>query len=187
MNSTLKSLLFWMVLVVVGVLIWNFSHTFQKTPGDIPFSTVLENVEQGKVVKVQIVGNRIKGTTTGTTGNGSEQFRTYAPAMYEGLLKELRDKQIVIEAEEPTASPWATLLYSWAPILLMIGFWIFIMRQRPERLKDVEEIDVVEGQLAHSEYVDEDSRREVIAQAHDIDQSAHQRAKGAERATQADK
>ena len=129
MNSTLKSLLFWMVLVVVGVLIWNFSHTFQKNPGDIPFSTFLDYVDKEQVEKVQIVGNRIKGTHTSTTGNGSEQFRTYAPTMYEGLLKELRDKKVVIEAEEPTASPWATLLYSWAPILLMIGFWIFIMRQ----------------------------------------------------------
>ncbi len=66
MNSTLKSLLFWMVLVVVGVLIWNFSHTFQKSPGEIPFSTFLDYVAEEKVVKVQIVGNRIKGTITGT-------------------------------------------------------------------------------------------------------------------------
>jgi cell division protease FtsH len=129
LNSTLKSLLFWMVLVVVGVLIWNFSNTFRPAPGEIPFSTFLDYVEQGKVVKVQIVGNRIKGTTTGTTGNGNEQFRTYAPDMYEGLANKLVERDIVIEAEEPTASPWATLLYSWAPILLMIGFWIFIMRQ----------------------------------------------------------
>jgi cell division protease FtsH len=129
LNSTLKSLLFWMVLVVVGVLIWNFSNTFRPGPGEIPFSTFLNYVEEGKVVKVQIVGNRIKGTTTGTTGNGNEQFRTYAPDMYEGLANKLVERDVVIEAEEPAASPWATLLYSWAPILLMIGFWIFIMRQ----------------------------------------------------------
>ena len=129
MNSTLKSLLFWMVLVVVGVLIWNFSQTFQKTPAEISFSTFLDRVDEGKVVSVEITGNRIKGTTTGTTGNGNEQFRTYAPEQYEGLVNQLRMKGVVIDAEEATASPWATLLYSWAPILLMIGFWIFIMRQ----------------------------------------------------------
>ena len=35
----------------------------------------------------------------------------------------------MVQAKEPTTSPWATLLYSWAPILLLIGFWIFFMRQ----------------------------------------------------------
>jgi len=45
----------------------------------------------------------------------------------------------------------------------------------PERISDVEEIDVVEGQLAESEYVDEESRRVAIEQAHDIDHAAHQR------------
>ena len=45
----------------------------------------------------------------------------------------------------------------------------------PERVRDVEEIDVVEEQLAHSEFVDEESRRIAIEHAHDIDQAAHQR------------
>jgi cell division protease FtsH len=71
LNSTLKSLLFWMVLVVVGVLIWNFSQTFRQPPTEIPFSTFLDRVDEGKVVTVEITGNRIKGTTTGTTGNGN--------------------------------------------------------------------------------------------------------------------
>jgi TRAP-type mannitol/chloroaromatic compound transport system permease small subunit len=62
-------------------------------------------------------------------------------------------------------------------VCIRTGVW-------PERLKDVEEIDVVGDQLAKSEYVDEDSRREAIAHAHDIEDAAHQRVKGAERATQ---
>ena len=129
MNSTLKSLLFWMVLVVVGVLIWNLSQTFRPNPAEIPFSTFLDRVEEGKVVSVEITGNRIKGTMSGTAGDGNELFRTYAPEQYVGLANQLNDKGIEIKAEEAAASPWATLLYSWAPILLMIGFWIFIMRQ----------------------------------------------------------
>jgi cell division protease FtsH len=129
LNSTLKSLLFWMVLVVVGVLIWNFSQTFRTPPAEIPFSTFLDRVDEGKVVSVEITGNKIKGTLLGSAGDGNEQFRTYAPEQYEGLANQLRTRGIEIRAEEASASPWATLLYSWAPILLMIGFWIFIMRQ----------------------------------------------------------
>jgi cell division protease FtsH len=76
-----------------------------------------------------MVGHEITGTLkTSTAGNGSDKFRTYAPD-FQGLANTLHAKGIGIQAKPETTSPWATLLYSWAPILLMIGFWIFIMRQ----------------------------------------------------------
>ena len=59
-------------------------------------------------------------------------------------------------------------------LCLRTGVW-------PERLRDVEEIDIVEEQLRQSEYVDEESRREVIAKAHAIEQAAHQRGGGEKR------
>jgi cell division protease FtsH len=129
LNSTLKSLLFWMVLVVVGVLIWNFSNSLQSKENNISFSLFMKHVEDKRVVTVVITGNEITGTLTGTAGTGSEKFRTYAPAQYEGLANKLDSMGVEINAKPETASPWATLLYSYAPILLMIGFWIFIMRQ----------------------------------------------------------
>jgi cell division protease FtsH len=58
-----------------------------------------------------------------------EKFRTTLPTQYEGLVNRLLEKKIIVQAKEPTASPWAALLLSWAPILLLIGFWIFFMRQ----------------------------------------------------------
>ena len=130
MNSTLKSLLFWMVLVVVGVLIWNFSTAFAgKSETGLPFSEFLKLVDDSKVQSVVMVGHEITGELkTSSVGNGRDKFRTYAPD-YPGLASKLHDKDIQIQAKPETTSPWATLLYSWAPILLMIGFWIFIMRQ----------------------------------------------------------
>ena len=130
MNSTLKSLLFWMVLIVVGVLIWNFSTTFQRSEAAMPFSTFLEHVQNKEVAAVTITGSEISGVLkTSVGGDGSTKFRTYAPTQYEGLGNKLSDNGVVITAKPETTSPWATLLYSWAPILLMIGFWLFIMRQ----------------------------------------------------------
>jgi cell division protease FtsH len=130
LNSTLKSLLFWMVLIVVGVLIWNFSNAFQRTESPMPFSTFLQEVQKENVASVVITGNEITGVLkTSVGGDGSPKFKTYAPTQYEGLANKLADHGILINAKEATASPWATLLYSWAPILLMIGFWLFIMRQ----------------------------------------------------------
>ena len=128
MNSTLKSLLFWMVLVVVAVLIWNFSANFNRGPQQIPFTTFLKEVTDKKVAEVEITGNEIKGKYVSGTPDGIA-FRTYAVSQYEGLGNLLTENGVAITGRDPSSSPWATVLYYWAPILLMIGFWIFIMRQ----------------------------------------------------------
>jgi len=115
-----------MVLVVVGVLIWNFSTGFQGPDQPMTFSDFIAKVDAGEVEEVTITGNEI----TGTLKVGVDtKFRTYAPPQYEGLGNKLLEKNVDVKAQKETASPWATLLYSWAPILLMIGFWIFIVRQ----------------------------------------------------------
>ena len=56
MNQTLRSMLFWMVLVVVGVLIWNFSTDFQARDTALPFSEFVAQVEQGQVDTVTLTG-----------------------------------------------------------------------------------------------------------------------------------
>jgi cell division protease FtsH len=123
-NSTLKSLAFWIVLVLVGILVWNISTRFQPSQKAEKFSEFMSKVDSGQISSATIVGSEI--TYTSKSG---DSFRTYAPAQYEGLANKLIDRNVVVSAREATASPWAALLYSWAPILLMIGFWIFFMRQ----------------------------------------------------------
>ena len=124
MNSTLKSLVFWIVLVVVGGLVWNFSTRFQTNQKPETFSEFMLKVDAGQVARATITGNEIAyGTKSG------DSFRTYAPAQYEGLANKLIERNVEVTAREQAASPWAALLYSWAPLLLMVGFWIFFMRQ----------------------------------------------------------
>ncbi len=112
------------MLVVMGVLIWNLSNSFQTRDSAVTFSDFVRWVDSGQVESVTITGNEITGVST-----SGERFRTYAPPQYEGLANRLIDRDVAVTAEEETASPWATLLYSWAPILLIIGFWVFFMRQ----------------------------------------------------------
>jgi cell division protease FtsH len=123
-NSTLKSLVFWVVLVVIGVLIWNFSTRLQQHDRQATFSEFMSWAESGNVARVIITGQEINGFT-----KSNEAFHTYAPSQYDGLVNKLIDKGVMVQAKEPTASPWASLLYSWGPIALMIGFWVFFMRQ----------------------------------------------------------
>ncbi len=124
MNSTLKSLLFWVALVVLGVLIWNVSTKLQTHEKTVTFSEFMSWADSGSVARVTITGQDVSGYT-----KTSEHFQTYAPAQYDGLVNKLIEKGVQVTAKEPTASPWATLLYSWGPMLLIIGFWIFFMRQ----------------------------------------------------------
>jgi cell division protease FtsH len=120
----LKSLLFWIVLAVIGVLIWNVSTKFQQNDHQVSFSEFMSWVDAGSVQRVLITGQEISGNT-----KEGAAFHTYAPEQYEGLANKLYDRGIVIQSKERTASPWATLLYSWGPMLLIIGFWVFFMRQ----------------------------------------------------------
>src|SRR3981081_3003965 len=81
-------------------------------------------VDAGSVAKVEVVGQDVNGVT-----KGNETFHTYAPTQYEGLVNRLMDRGVQVSSKEQTASPWASLLLGWAPMLLVIGFWLFFMRQ----------------------------------------------------------
>ena len=124
MNTRLKSLLFWMALMAGGLLIWNVSTNFQARDRTVTFSEFLQWVDSRQVESVTITGSEITGTST-----GGENFRTYAPLQYEGLANQLIDQDVAITARDETGSAWTTVLYYWAPILLIIAFWIFFMRQ----------------------------------------------------------
>jgi cell division protease FtsH len=124
LNSTLKSLVFWIVLLAIGVLVWNFSAKLQNKQELASFSEFVTWVDAGTVARVEITGNEITGIL-----KSNEAFRTYSPPQYEGLANRLIERNVIVDAKEATGSPWVTILSYWAPILLMIGFWVFFMRQ----------------------------------------------------------
>jgi len=120
----LKSLVFWVALFIVGLLIWNVSTKFQQHERRVSFSEFMSWVDAGSVARVEVVGQDVNGVT-----KGNETFHTYAPSQYEGLVNRLMDRGVQVSSKEQTASPWASLLLGWAPMLLAIGFWLFFMRQ----------------------------------------------------------
>ena len=124
MSPSVRSFAFWMVLVVVVVLIWNFSTDFQSRDESVSFSEFIRMVDSGQVESVTLSGNEVTGSTT-----SGESFRSFAPPQYEGLVNRLVERDVAVSAREAAGSPWTTLLYSWAPLLLILGFWIFFMRQ----------------------------------------------------------
>ncbi len=125
MNSTAKTILFWVALLLTAVLLYQVvQRTTSTDDTDFNFTRFLNEVERGSVKSVTIADSEITGELT--TG---ETFKTYLPMEYPDLLTLLRDKNIEVVGEPATQSPWISALVGWAPFLFLIGFWIFFMRQ----------------------------------------------------------
>jgi cell division protease FtsH len=125
LNSTAKTILFWVALLLTAVLLYQVVQQTSKGREQVfPFSRFLQEIERGNVKEVTIADSDVKGKLA-----SGDSFRTVLPMEYPQLIEMLRDKQVQITGEKPTQSPWLTALVSWAPFLFIIGFWIFFMRQ----------------------------------------------------------
>ena len=125
LNSTARTILFWVALLLTAVLLYQVVQGATATDdSEYNFTQFMEEVERGGVRQVSIADSEITGELT-----SGETFRTYIPMEYPELLSILRERNVVIEGEPTNQSPWLTALLSWAPFLFIIGFWIFFMRQ----------------------------------------------------------
>lgn len=125
MNSNVKTAIFWVVLICVAVLLWTVvKHGKNKPPANLTFSQFLYQVESGKVKKVTIAGNDVSGELS-----DDNQFRTTVPLNYPDLYKQLRDKNVGMEIKEAGTSNWVSILMNVVPFVLLLAFWIFMMRQ----------------------------------------------------------
>jgi len=119
-----KTLLFWIGLVVLGVLLWQFvQRSGSEEEREWTFSEFIEEVEQANVREVEIEGSNVKGRTKDNT-----PFTTVAPPDYD-MTDRLLAKNVRVKAKVPSQSPWLAALITYAPFLLLIGIWIFFMRQ----------------------------------------------------------
>ncbi|HUY18302.1 MAG TPA: ATP-dependent zinc metalloprotease FtsH [Candidatus Binataceae bacterium] len=124
MNQFSRSIALWLVLGLMFLLLFNIFSRPQTREPEIIFSDFLNQADKGQVSQVTIQGNQIHGVTT-----AGEHFKTYAPNDPE-LVKTLRDKSIKIAAKPPESDSWWMLaLVQGFPILLLVGVWIFFMRQ----------------------------------------------------------
>jgi cell division protease FtsH len=129
LNSTVKTALLWVVIIVLVFLLWSL---FQKTKGDsetIAFSQFMDRVNQGAVESVTIRGDDVRGETKATVAGGKKEFHTTAPTNYPAMIDLLRAKSVKLEVEHAADTPFITALITWAPILFLVGLWIFFMRQ----------------------------------------------------------
>jgi cell division protease FtsH len=124
LNPLYKNLALWLVISLMMVLLFNFFSRPEPGSQKLPYSDFLAAVEKGQVTSVEIQGNEVRGWSS-----DGQRFRTYAPDDPK-LISDLRAKNVRINVKPEDDSPWyMTILVSWFPMILLIGIWIFFMRQ----------------------------------------------------------
>ncbi len=128
MNTTVKNILLWMVILVVILLLFRVVDVGRTSTSTVSFTEFMEMVKKGDLDRVTIRGQEIRGYKKGAPEGREPGVRTYAP-VYNDLTSDLMKANVKITAEEPGQGSFLVILLQWAPILFLIGLWIFIMRQ----------------------------------------------------------
>ncbi|HEX7708039.1 MAG TPA: ATP-dependent zinc metalloprotease FtsH [Thermoanaerobaculia bacterium] len=130
MNSTVKTALLWVVIIVLVFLLWSLFNTAKGASQQIPFSEFRERVSSGQVEQVTVRADEIRGTTKASARGGKQEFHTVGPATWpEDLHKLLEEQRVVMNFEPQRDGAFVTALITWLPFLFLIGLWIFFMRQ----------------------------------------------------------
>jgi ATP-dependent Zn protease len=126
MKPVQKHLLAWMVAALVILLFWRVSARIHER--ELSFSDFMAQLERGHVAKVIITGSSSGSQIVGEFKNG-QSFRTFAPPQAPQLVSKLLEKNVVVNARDANSSSWLGHVISWTPIVIMIAFLIFFMRQ----------------------------------------------------------
>jgi cell division protease FtsH len=145
MNSTVKVVVFWALIVVSAWLLWQSVRSRPANAGapEISYSTFIAQAEAGKISSVSITGTHIEGQYRDGQGN----FRLTgpnSPGVYLGILEDMGAE--IRFRDVPAESPQLQLLGTWAPLILLAGLWFFMVRQIRRRSPT----DAIRGSLDSS-------------------------------------
>jgi cell division protease FtsH len=124
LNPFYKNMALWLVITLMMIMLYNLFSQQQLAETDISYSELLFMVEADQVTEVVIQGQELLVTDRdGTT------FKVFSP-QDPNLIDTLRTKGVAIKAKPEATSPWyMSVLVSWFPMIILIGVWIFFMRQ----------------------------------------------------------
>ncbi len=124
MNPFYKNLALWLVITLMMVMLYNLFNQQQVSETNISYTEFLAMVDNENVAEVVIQGQELF-----VTDINRNHFKIFAPQDTD-LIKILRQKGVSIKAKPPSESPWyMSILVSWFPMVVLIGVWIFFMRQ----------------------------------------------------------
>jgi len=125
-NSTVKTILFWLVIVLSCVLLWQVVKASGNGAKDksINFSEFMSQVNQGNVADATLMGTEVQGKYR----NDKTGFHTTVPANYPDMIKQLQDKGVNITVKDPQSN-WPSWLFQILPLVLFGALWFIMIRQ----------------------------------------------------------
>ena len=126
MNSTVKTVVFWLVILLSAFLLWQVvkgANAGQKEK-EVNFTQFMSDVDQGNVKEVTITGMEVRGKYR----NDNSGFHTTAPANYPEMIDRLQQKNVTINFRDINSGSW-TWLINLAPLVLLAALWFFMIRQ----------------------------------------------------------
>jgi cell division protease FtsH len=126
MNSSVRNAVLWLIILCLVVLVYVAVKGTRPQGRQPDFSELVQEVKDGKVDKVSI--NSSTGDITGKYKNGDE-FRSTVPPTYNDFTTLLLDKGVHVKSEKDNGGNWVSILVNAIPFVLLLGFWIFMMRQ----------------------------------------------------------
>ncbi len=124
MNPFYKNMALWIVIILMMLMLYSLFNPQDIADTSISYTDFLSMVEDERVADVVMQGQELY-----VTDINRKHYKVYTP-QDSNLIANLRQKGVVINAKPPRESPWyMSLLISWFPILILIGVWVFFMRQ----------------------------------------------------------
>lgn len=123
-EKTYKNVLFWIAAGAIIIILWSLWQPSSTSDNEITFSQFMTAVEKNDVQEVTITGSQLEGKFT-----SGDAFKSVFLAEYSDFVKILREHNVIITVKDSSRSPWYSYLFTWFPIILLILFWVFFMRQ----------------------------------------------------------
>ena len=125
-NTLVRNIIFWVLMVIFALVIWKgVISNSGATVRDITFSDFTSEVAKDNVREVEIDGSEASGTLK----KENARFRTTIPSNYPELYKSLQEKNVNIKIKNTSANSWVSIMVQALPILILVGIWIFFMKQ----------------------------------------------------------
>jgi len=126
-NSTVKTIIFWVFIFACLVLLW---QVFQKSGGmgkdqEISFSQFMQDAKAGQISDVTLLGTEVHGHMK----NDKSQFHTNVPANYSEMYSILQANNVAITVKDNSGNGWLNILIQFSPVIIIGALWFFMLRQ----------------------------------------------------------
>jgi len=132
-NSTVRTILFWLVMILLAVVLWRMASTGGQTAHEEEpsYTKFLAQVQNSNIKEVTIYLSQNSAEVEGEYREGGAKFHnvTLANSSIPDITKALQDKGVLINIKEVKSNDWIALIVNFAPVILLVAFWIFMMKQ----------------------------------------------------------